>query len=121
MAKPAFDAVTGVSTGALIAPFAFLGDEPSIDTIEGCTATRKKTGSSSAGRSVQLEQRAAAPVTVQATRHGAAAQAGGEGEACACGSCLPLSAWWWCSSVGLLVSHDQCHGLPALVAFHGCE
>ena len=35
MAKPAFDAVTGVSTGALIAPFAFLGDEQSIDTIEG--------------------------------------------------------------------------------------
>jgi hypothetical protein len=35
MAKPTFDAVTGVSTGALIAPFAFLGDEPSIDTIEG--------------------------------------------------------------------------------------
>jgi hypothetical protein len=35
MAKPAFDAVTGVSTGALIAPFAFLGDEQSIDTIAG--------------------------------------------------------------------------------------
>ena len=35
MAKPAFDAVTGVSTGALIAPFAFLGDEQSIDTIVG--------------------------------------------------------------------------------------
>jgi hypothetical protein len=30
---PEFDVVTGVSTGALIAPFAFLGDEPSIDTI----------------------------------------------------------------------------------------
>src|SRR5688572_15037667 len=26
-ARPAFDAVTGVSAGALIAPFAFLGDE----------------------------------------------------------------------------------------------
>ena len=40
MAKPAFDAVTGVSTGALIAPFAFLGDEPSIDTIEGLYRNR---------------------------------------------------------------------------------
>src|SRR5262245_23302440 len=29
MAKPEFDGVTGVSTGALIAPFAFLGDEQS--------------------------------------------------------------------------------------------
>jgi hypothetical protein len=28
-----FDVVTGVSTGALIAPFAFLGDAQSIDTI----------------------------------------------------------------------------------------
>jgi hypothetical protein len=35
MAKPAFDAVTGVSTGALIAPFAFLGDAPSNETILG--------------------------------------------------------------------------------------
>jgi hypothetical protein len=33
LAKPEFDAVTGVSTGALIAPFAFLGDEQSIDEI----------------------------------------------------------------------------------------
>jgi predicted acylesterase/phospholipase RssA len=33
-AKPEFDAVTGVSTGALISPFAFLGDEESIDLIE---------------------------------------------------------------------------------------
>src|SRR5262245_30595603 len=33
LAKPEFDAVTGVSTGALIAPFAFLGDEQSIDQI----------------------------------------------------------------------------------------
>jgi hypothetical protein len=32
-AKPEFDAVTGVSTGTLIAPFAFLGDAQSIDTI----------------------------------------------------------------------------------------
>jgi hypothetical protein len=35
MAKPAFDAVTGVSTGALIAPFAFLGDAQSNETILG--------------------------------------------------------------------------------------
>ncbi len=33
LAKPEFDAVTGVSTGTLIAPFAFLGDEKSIDEI----------------------------------------------------------------------------------------
>jgi hypothetical protein len=33
MAKPEFDAVTGVSAGTLIAPFAFLGDEHSIDRI----------------------------------------------------------------------------------------
>jgi hypothetical protein len=32
-ARPQFDVVTGVSTGALIAPFAFLGDEASIDRI----------------------------------------------------------------------------------------
>jgi len=33
MALPPFDVVTGVSTGALIAPFAFLGDEDSINTV----------------------------------------------------------------------------------------
>jgi hypothetical protein len=33
LAKPPFDIVTGVSTGALIAPFAFLGDDDSIDRI----------------------------------------------------------------------------------------
>ena len=33
LAKPEFDAVTGVSTGTLIAPFAFLGDAQSIDQI----------------------------------------------------------------------------------------
>lgn len=32
-AMPEFDAVTGVSTGTLIAPFAFLGDEQSIEQI----------------------------------------------------------------------------------------
>ncbi|HYX63499.1 MAG TPA: patatin-like phospholipase family protein, partial [Burkholderiales bacterium] len=34
MARPTFDAVTGVSTGAMIAPFAFLGDDESIEKIE---------------------------------------------------------------------------------------
>jgi hypothetical protein len=33
LARPDFDAVTGVSTGTLIAPFAFLGDEQAIDQI----------------------------------------------------------------------------------------
>jgi predicted acylesterase/phospholipase RssA len=33
LARPQFDVVTGVSTGALIAPFAFLGDDRSIDRI----------------------------------------------------------------------------------------
>lgn len=33
MARPEFDVVTGVSTGALIAPFAFLGSEQTIDQV----------------------------------------------------------------------------------------
>jgi len=33
LARPRFDVVTGVSTGALIAPFAFLGDDASIERI----------------------------------------------------------------------------------------
>jgi hypothetical protein len=33
LARPRFDVVTGVSTGALIAPFAFLGDDESIDRV----------------------------------------------------------------------------------------
>jgi hypothetical protein len=33
LAKPDFDVVTGVSTGSLIAPFAYLGDEASIDQV----------------------------------------------------------------------------------------
>jgi predicted acylesterase/phospholipase RssA len=33
MARPQFDVVTGVSTGALIAPFAFLGDDASLERI----------------------------------------------------------------------------------------
>src|SRR5262249_30886722 len=34
MAMPRFDAVTGVSTGALISPFAFLGDSESLELID---------------------------------------------------------------------------------------
>jgi len=33
MARPTFDVVTGVSTGAMIAPFAFVGDDDSIERI----------------------------------------------------------------------------------------
>ena len=33
MARPQFDAVTGVSTGAMIAPFAFLGDDHAVERI----------------------------------------------------------------------------------------
>ena len=33
MARPTFDVVTGVSTGAMIAPFAFVGDDESIERI----------------------------------------------------------------------------------------
>src|SRR4051812_35926541 len=33
MGRPQFDIVTGVSTGALIAPFAFLGDDESIERV----------------------------------------------------------------------------------------
>jgi len=33
LARPQFDAVTGVSTGAMIAPFAFLGDDDAIERI----------------------------------------------------------------------------------------
>lgn len=32
--RPEFDAVTGVSTGALLAPFAFVGDDKSLNTVE---------------------------------------------------------------------------------------
>jgi predicted acylesterase/phospholipase RssA len=34
LALPAFDVVTGVSTGALIAPFAFLGDDASLAVVD---------------------------------------------------------------------------------------
>src|SRR4029453_11194403 len=33
LAKPELEIVTGVTAGPLIAPFAFLGDEPAIDQI----------------------------------------------------------------------------------------
>jgi len=33
MARPQFDGVTGVSTGALIAPFAFIGDDDALERI----------------------------------------------------------------------------------------
>jgi hypothetical protein len=42
LGKPEFDVVTGVSTGALISPFAFLGDEESIDTVEQLYRNPKK-------------------------------------------------------------------------------
>ena len=43
MRRPEFDAVTGVSTGALIAPFAFLGDDASIDQVVRLYRSPKKT------------------------------------------------------------------------------
>jgi hypothetical protein len=42
LTKPEFDAVTGVSTGTLIAPFAFLGDEQSIEQIVNMYRNPKK-------------------------------------------------------------------------------
>ena len=42
LAMPKFDAVTGVSTGTLIAPFAFLGDEQSIEEILNMYRNPKK-------------------------------------------------------------------------------
>ncbi len=42
MARPQFDIVTGVSTGALIAPFAFLGDDP-VNRPASCTSTAIRT------------------------------------------------------------------------------
>jgi predicted acylesterase/phospholipase RssA len=41
-ARPQFDVVTGVSTGALIAPFAFLGDDQSIERIVQLYRTPQK-------------------------------------------------------------------------------
>jgi hypothetical protein len=42
LAKPDFTAVTGVSTGALIAPFAFVDDDESIDRIDALYRNPKK-------------------------------------------------------------------------------
>ena len=42
LARPKFLAVTGVSTGALIAPFAFIGDDPSIELVENLYRNPKK-------------------------------------------------------------------------------
>ena len=40
--RPEFDAVSGVSTGALLAPFAFLGDDESLRTVEDFYRNPKK-------------------------------------------------------------------------------
>lgn len=40
--RPSFDVVTGVSTGALIAPFAFLGDETSYERVINLYSNPKK-------------------------------------------------------------------------------
>ena len=44
LAEPKFDIVTGVSTGTLIAPFAFPGRRAAIDQIVPSTATRAGLG-----------------------------------------------------------------------------
>lgn len=41
-ARPEFDMVTGVSTGALIAPFAFIGDDPSYAQLTDLYSSPKK-------------------------------------------------------------------------------
>jgi predicted acylesterase/phospholipase RssA len=42
MARPTFDVVTGVSTGALIAPFAFVGTDDAIDAVDNLYRHPKK-------------------------------------------------------------------------------
>jgi predicted acylesterase/phospholipase RssA len=49
LAEPQFDVVTGVSTGAMIAPFAFLGDDESIDRIVNLFRNPKQDWTSSRG------------------------------------------------------------------------
>jgi patatin-like phospholipase len=49
LARPQFDVVTGVSTGAMIAPFAFLGDDESIERIVQLYRHPKKDWVSSRG------------------------------------------------------------------------
>lgn len=48
-ARPEFDMVTGVSTGALIAPFAFIGDDPSYTQLIDLYSTPKADWFSSRG------------------------------------------------------------------------
>jgi predicted acylesterase/phospholipase RssA len=48
-ARPQFDVVTGVSTGALIAPFAFLGDDASIERVVQLYRNPKKDWAKSRG------------------------------------------------------------------------
>jgi predicted acylesterase/phospholipase RssA len=47
--RPAFDIVTGVSTGALIAPFAFLGDDASVGRVVELYRNPKKDWAQSRG------------------------------------------------------------------------
>jgi predicted acylesterase/phospholipase RssA len=49
LARPKFDVVTGVSTGALIAPFAFLGDDESYDRIVNLYRNPQKDWAKSRG------------------------------------------------------------------------
>jgi hypothetical protein len=49
LARPTFDAVTGVSTGALIAPFAFIGGDESIDQIVNLYRNPKEDWAESRG------------------------------------------------------------------------
>ena len=62
VARPQFDGVTGVSTGALIAPFAFLGDEESIDAIVRLYRNPKKDWVKQRGRSTSSQQMSFAEV-----------------------------------------------------------
>lgn len=50
LARPEFDVVTGVSTGALIAPFAFLGDDASIEAINHLYRNPRKEWVKSRGK-----------------------------------------------------------------------
>lgn len=49
LARPRFDAISGVSTGALIAPFAFIGDEESYDSVLDLYQHPKKDWTSERG------------------------------------------------------------------------
>lgn len=50
VARPKFDVVTGVSTGALIAPFAFIGDDAAIEQIVHLYRNPQKDWAKSRGR-----------------------------------------------------------------------